>query len=272
VIASPKPELFDVANDPAEQVNAIASQAGVAAPLLTRASRYSTDDLGANGSPVCGEAAERLRALGYSSGSPLGSQLSPLNQRPDPKDRREAAARIAQVTAGELSGPALLAALEGIVRDDPRNGQAQLRLGYARLEAGDCARAEPAFHAAAAVGLPGADVHLGLATCLGQRGDLAGAERALAEARRIEPDNPSVTANLGVMQAAKGDLGAAIQSFTTALAADPGLHEARFRLAVTYAKAGRRGEAAATARDLLARLPPNAPQRSEVERLLRAVE
>src|SRR4029077_15368253 len=31
-IAAPKPELFDVANDPGEQVNAIASQAAVAGP------------------------------------------------------------------------------------------------------------------------------------------------------------------------------------------------------------------------------------------------
>ena len=136
--------------------------------------------------------------------------------RADPKDRRELAARIAQVTSGELSGAALVAALEGIVRDDPRNGQAQLRLGYARLQAGDCARAEPAFHAAAAAGLPSRGRAIsGLATCLGQRSDLAGAERALAEARRIEPDNPSVIANLGLLQASKGDLPAAIQSLNS---------------------------------------------------------
>jgi cytochrome c-type biogenesis protein CcmH/NrfG len=182
------------------------------------------------------------------------------------------AARIAQVTSGELWGPSLLDALEGIVRDDPRNGQAQLRLGYARLQSGDCARAEPAFHAAAAAGLPTADVYLGLATCLGQRNDLPGAERALNEALRIEPGNPAVIANIGLLQAGKGDFSSAIQSFTKALEADPGLHEARFRLAVTYAKAGRMADAASTARDLLTRLPPNAPQRAEVERLLKAVQ
>ena len=181
------------------------------------------------------------------------------------------AARIAQVTSGELSGSSLLAALEGIVRDDPRNGQAQLRLGYARLQSGDCARAEPAFHAAAAAGLPTADVYLGLATCLGQRNDLAGAERALAEALRIEPGNAAVIANIGLLQASKGEFSSAIQSFKKALDADPGLHEARFRLAVTYAKAGEMAEAASTARDLLVRLPPNAPQRAEVERLLTAI-
>ncbi len=272
LIASPKPELFNSETDPAERSNAIASQPEVARRLTARANSYSSDSLSASAGAAGGEAAERLRALGYSSGSALGSQPSALSQRPDPKDRREMAARIAQVTSGELAGPALLAALEGLVRDDPRNGQAQLRLGYARLQAGNCAGAEPAFHAAAAAGLPGADVQLGLATCLGQRGDLAGAERALAEARRIEPDNPAVIANLGLVQASKGDFAAAIKSLLAALAADPAMDEARFNLAVVYAKAGRRAEAAAAARDLLARLPPSAPQRSEVERLLRAVQ
>jgi arylsulfatase A-like enzyme/cytochrome c-type biogenesis protein CcmH/NrfG len=272
LIAAPKPELFDVAQDPGEQTNAIASQGDVARRLEARASRYSTDSLNANGSSLASDAAERLRALGYSSGSQSANRNSQSAIRADPKDRRELAARIAQVTSGELSGSALVSALEGIVRDDPRNAQAQLRLGYARLQAGDCARAEPAFHAAAASGLPTADVHLGLATCLGQRGDLAGAERALAEARRIEPDNPAVIANLGLLQASKGDFAAAIQSLTRALAMDPGLHEARFNLALTYARAGRKADAAAAARDLLARLPANAPQRSEIERLLRAVQ
>ena len=272
LIASPKPELFDTANDPGELLNAIASQGAVAKPLLVRADRYSTDAPNANGSSAGGEAGERLRALGYSAGSPVSGQPSAVGQRADPKDRRELAARIAQVTSGELAGPALLSALEGIVRDDPRNGQAQLRLAYARLQVGDCARAEPAFHAAASAGLPTADVHLGLATCLGRRGDLAGAERALAEARRIEPDNPAVIANLGLLQASKGDLPAAIQSLTAALAADPGLLEARFNLAVAYAKSGRRAEAASAARALLSRLSANAPERPEVERLLKAVQ
>jgi arylsulfatase A-like enzyme/Flp pilus assembly protein TadD len=273
LIASPKPELFSTETDPAERSNAIASQPEVARRLTARANSYSSDSLSASASVPGGDAAERLRALGYSSGSPsaIRNPQSAMS-RPDPKDRREMAARIAQVTSGELSGPALLAALEGLVRDDPRNGQAQLRLGYARLQAGNCAGAEPAFHAAAAAGLPGADVQLGLATCLGQRGDLAGAERALTEARRIEPDNPAVIANLGLLQASKGDFAAAIRSLSTALAADPAMDEARFNLAVVYAKAGRRAEAAAAARDLLTRLPASAPQRSEVERLLRAVK
>ena len=270
LIAAPTPELFDVEHDPAETRNLATGQSNALRDLQARVNRYSGPDLPSAAAPDR-DAAERLRALGYSSGSAIVNPQSAMS-RPDPKDRREMAARIAQVTSGELAGPALITALEGIVRDDPRNGQAQLRLGYARMQAGDCARAEPAFHAAAASGLPTADSHLGLAGCLGRRGDLAGAERALAEARRIEPDNPAVIANLGLLQASKGDFAAAIQSLSAAVAADPSMLEARFNLALAYAKAGRRAEAASAARELLARLPPTAPQRAEVERLLRSVQ
>jgi arylsulfatase A-like enzyme/Flp pilus assembly protein TadD len=274
-IAAPNAELYDVEKDAAERTNLIAAQSTIARGLDQRVSRY------AGAAPpsapgLTNDAAERLRALGYSSGSDPQSALrnpqSAMSGRPDPKDRRDVAARIAQVTSGELTGAALLAALEGLVRDDPKNGQAHLRLAYARLEAGDCARAEPEFHAAIAGGLPGADAHLGLATCQGRRQDLNGAQQSLAEARRREPDNPIVAGNFGILEAARGDLPAAAASLEAALAADPGLDEARFNLAIVYAKLNKRSEAAAMARELLRRLPPGAPQRPEVERLLKAVQ
>jgi cytochrome c-type biogenesis protein CcmH/NrfG len=217
-----------------------------------------------------GQAAERLRALGYvGAGGDRGAGAGP---RPDPKDRRDFAARIAQVTSGELSGGELVAALEAIVAADPRNGQAHLRLGFAYLQAGDCRRAKPELAAAIANGLPSADAFIGLATCRGRENDLSGAERALTEARRLEPDSPVVTANIGILQASKGDLQGAIGSLESAVKKDPDLHEARFNLAIVYAKAGRRADAAAQARTLLARLPASAPQRPEVERLLRQLQ
>jgi cytochrome c-type biogenesis protein CcmH/NrfG len=120
--------------------------------------------------------------------------------------------------------------------------------------------------------LPSADVYLGLAACMGRRNDLTGAEQALTEAQRLEPDNPAVVANVGVLQSSKGDLPAAIQALQRAVELDPAMLEARFHLSVAFAKAGRRSEAAATARDLLGRLPSDSPQRPEVERLLRAIQ
>ncbi len=266
-IAAPKPELFDVEKDASEQTNVVGSQPTLARDLDARADRYSPPRLPAT-RVIDASGRERLRALGYAMGSRLDNEPGGV----DPKDRRDVAARIAQVTSGELSGPALRTALEEILAVDAANGQAHVRLGFVLAQSGDCRRAEREFAAAINGGLPTADAHIGLATCLGQRNDLVGAERTLNEARKREPDNPVVTANLGILQAARGSLPDAITTLQAALDADPDLHEARFNLALAYAKAGRRSEAASTARDLLARLPPAAPQRAEVDRLLKAVQ
>jgi cytochrome c-type biogenesis protein CcmH/NrfG len=263
-IAAPRPELYKIDEDADERTDRAAGQTAIAQGLDQRVGRYAGPALPRSLAPADPQAAERLRALGYSAGGPTDAG----GPRPDPKDRRELAARIAQVTSGELAGATLVSALEGILRDDPRNGQAHLRLGYAQLQMGDCARAEPELERAIASGLPSADAYLGLATCRGRRRDLAGAERALNEARRLEPANAVVTANIGILRATKGDLPGAIDALKAALAADPDLHEARFNLAIAYAKAGRKAEAAAAARELLSRLPASAPQRAEVERLL----
>jgi Flp pilus assembly protein TadD len=266
-IAAPEPELYDLEHDAGEQQNLHAIKPEVAVGLEARVNRYSSDRPGTAAAPDA-SAAERLRSLGYSS----GSRRQTSGQLPDPKDRKELAARIARVVAGELSGDALVAALEGIVREDPKNGQAHLRLGYARLERGDCGRAEPEFHAAIVTGLPTADAYTGLASCLGKRGDLAGAGDALNEARRVEPGNPVVTANLGILKASQGDLTAATELLRAAIAADPGLLEARFNLAVALAKNGKTADARSTAQELLRRLPAQAPQRAEVERLIRTLD
>ena len=200
-IAAPKPELFDVEKDAAERTNVVESQRAVARDLDTRASRYSPARLPTTRA-IDASGLERLRALGYASGPKHDDGSGGV----DPKDRRDVAARIAQVTSGELSGRALMTALEEILATDASNSQAHLRLGFALLQSDNCPRAEQEFMAAINGGLPSADAHLGLATCLGRRNDLTGAERALAEARGREPDNPALIANLGILQAAKGDL------------------------------------------------------------------
>jgi choline-sulfatase len=270
-IAAPRPELFDVESDPDERSNVADSQTSTVAAFDARIARYSPASLPTLSFVGSGQTAERLRALGY-VGQGRGADRSLDAARPDPKDRRELVGRLAQVTSGELTGPALVSALEAIVRDDPRNGQARLRLGFAYLQAADCQRAERELTAAIAGGLPSADAFIGLATCRGRARDLPGAERALAEAKRLEPENPVVTANFGILQGAKGDLAGAIRSFESALKADPDLHEARFNLAIAYAKTGRRADAAAQVRTLLSRLPLSAPQRPEIERLLRQLQ
>ncbi len=118
---------------------------------------------------------------------------------------------------------------------------------------------------------PSADAHLGLAACQTAARDFSGAAATLRAADALEPGNPVVLANLGLVLSDGGYPNAAIDPLQRALRIDADLHQARFGLAIAFARAGRRAEAAAQAEELLKRLPPGAPQRAEVERLLSAV-
>ena len=275
-IAAPTPELYDLASDPGETRNVAAEQPARVAELTRQVEAISAGYLAQPGdapgvstadtAKLDRETVARLQALGYASGrGGRGGDYA------DPKDRKAIAARFAEVASGELQGAALERALREIVRADPGNPQANLRLGYVLLNAGRCADAIPHFSAAIAAHLPSADAHLGRAACETAAKQAAAAERTLTEALQIEPENPVVSANLGLVLSDNGRPAAGIPHLQRALTLDPDLHQARFGLALAFARSGRRAEAAKEAQELLRRLPPDAPQRPEVERLLAAV-
>jgi arylsulfatase A-like enzyme/Flp pilus assembly protein TadD len=269
-IAAPSPELYNLASDGGEERNEAGRDPVRARELAARVAKYSGPEPpheGERGEALDADSRGRLGALGYVTSGPSSS----AGGRPDPKDRREAAARMARVVTGELRGAALRTALEAIVADDPRNGQAQMRLGYALVESGDLRGAERHFNAALSASMPTADVHLGLALCFAATGRPQEAARALQEARRIEPGNPVVDANLGALALEAGDAVAAAEYLGVALKIDPDLHQARFNLARALARQGRRAEALAEAQALLQRMPAASPQRREVERLIAAL-
>jgi len=287
-IAAPRPELYDIVRDPEESSDlapAAPSDRRYASPslsapesvavapaalgtLLARIETYGPADLPAGSHPARAEpgTAARLAALGYLQGA-----STPKAGRPDPKDRRDLAARIAEVTSGEAQGARLLSLLTGIVREDPHNGQMQLRLADMLLTTGNPRQAERHFEAAIEARVPSADPYIGLAMCHAGRGRREAAMATLLEGNRVEPGNPIVQANIGLLEAQRGNNEPAIAALRRAVDLDPGFHEARFNLALALARAGRRGEAQGEAAELLARLPPTAPQRSEVERLLAAL-
>ncbi|MEO6239436.1 MAG: sulfatase-like hydrolase/transferase [Vicinamibacterales bacterium] len=266
-IAAPKPELYDVSRDPGETRNLAAAEPSRAAELARQVEALSPDLLEPPAGTPDPESLARLQALGYASG-----RRGATADLADPKDRRQIAARFAQVASGELRGRALERALRDIVRADPANPQGNLRLGYVLLDSGRCREAVPRFSAAIAAHLPSAEAHLGRAACETAGKDAAAAERTLTAAQDIEPDNPLVSANLGLLLSDTGRPAAGIPHLQRALSLDPDLHQARFGLAIAYARTGRRPESAKEARELLGRLPKDAPQRSEVERLLAAVK
>jgi arylsulfatase A-like enzyme len=270
-IAAPRPELYDIERDPHETTDVAALQPDTQKKLADRIARYSAAELPQTPDSIATsdrEAAARLRALGYVQGT---RETATAGTRADPKDRRELAARMGLVVSGELQGKALEDALRAILTDDPGNPQAHLRLGDCLLDRGQWAEAATHFGAAIAGDLPSVDAYLGLAACQSALERSDAAERTLRKAHELEPANPVVIANIGIMESGTGRSDAAIKSLTEAVTIDPDFHEARFNLALAYARAGRRQDAERETRDLLARLPADAPQRPEVERLLAAV-
>jgi arylsulfatase A-like enzyme/cytochrome c-type biogenesis protein CcmH/NrfG len=263
-IAAPTPELFNVAADPGETRNLVAEEPVIAADLARRVDAISPATLAA-AATTDPDAKARLQALGYVSGR------QDAGGRADPKDRRELAARIAEVTSDELQGAALERGLRDILRLDPRNPQANLRLGYVLMNSGRCGEAIPRFTAAIDGHVPGADAHLGRAGCEIAARQTDAARRTLTAALTIDPDNPVVVANLGLLISDTGHPADAVGYLQRALGIDPDLHQARFGLAIAFARSGRRADAAREAEELLRRLPPDAPQRDEVQRLLAEV-
>jgi choline-sulfatase len=265
-IAAPRAELYEVERDPGETRDIVSSQPQRAADLQERVQRYSTTSLEPT-ERIEPEALARLQALGYVSGSGDGRAAG----RADPKDRAALAARISQVTSGELQGKELETALRQILAEDPKNPQANLRLAYVLLESGRCAAAMPLLNNAIGARVPTADAHLGLALCQAEARQVDRAVATLKEAERVEPDNPVVFANLGILLSDAGRHADGIPPLQRAIELDPDFHEARFNLARVLARANRRQEAAREAEELLRRLPASAPQRAEVQRLLAAL-
>ena len=263
-IDAPKSELFDITRDPTEEHDLSGAESQRIAEFRDATARLAGPTT-LDTSSIDPEAKARLQALGYAGGS-----ATPLRgKRADPKDRKEEAARLAQVTSGELAGKDLERALRALLRSDPANPQANLRLGYVLLESDRCKEAIPRFRAAITAHLPSADAHLGLAGCQVAERQFDSASATLRDAERIEPGNPVVMANLGLVLSDSGHPAEAVEPLQRALTIDPDLHQARFGLAIAFARAGRRADAASTAEELLRRLPPDAPQRPEVERLIR---
>lgn len=266
-IEAPRAELYDLGRDSAEASNLLATESQRADRLRARLETFGGND--APAASLTPESAGRLRSLGYLGGGRAATASN--SNRTDPKDRIAVASQLATVIAGEVTGEELIATLQSILREDPDNPQAHLRLGFAELAAGRCARAEPHLRRVIEAKLPSADAGLGLANCRRAAGDLVGATRALEQALTLEPGNPVVIANLGLMALARNQLPAAIAQLEKAVAIDGNFHQARFELSRALARNGQRPQALEQAQILLSRLPTTAPQRSEVERLIAAL-
>jgi cytochrome c-type biogenesis protein CcmH/NrfG len=261
-IEAPGPEIFDLAGDPAETTNLAAGFADDVARLAGELARFGSGSLTLR----FGTDADAAARMGARGGLPAVAHDSG-EARPDPKDRRAIAARMARLASGDVPADRLVAELHAVLREEPGNPQARRQLGTRLAAAGDCAGAEPHLRAAIASRLPSADAYVALASCLAARGDSDAARGVLLAARRVDPANPAVEVPLGTLAFEHGRIDEAIDALGSAVRADPELDDARLALARALARAGRLEAAHEQVRVLLARLPAGDPRRPVVQRL-----
>lgn len=218
-IDAPKPELYDLAQDPGEQRNLFPQKQRIARELQGRLAqlikKYSPPAGQETGEETGLDPAlmERLKSLGYAAVSGGGSPTLSNRNLPDPKDR---------IQMYELVSEAIADSQQGRYEASIAKLQAALKVESASLP-----------------------VHYLLALNYYRQGDFP---QAIAGFRRVlewQPDYALANYYLGLAYGKAGQSEQAVAAFQRTLELDPTNFAAAFNLGVTYLQQGRVQESVA---------------------------
>jgi choline-sulfatase len=240
-IAAPRPELYDLTNDPGETTNVVAAHRprvdamrGALGAILARENRTAAGSRAAL--PV--DQLERLGALGYVG---VGASPTDAAKRPDPKDKL----------------------------DDFRAASELMREGLLRMRAGDHHASVAAFRAVAARGVQGAELQLFLARSLLRSGKPHEAVAHFEQAVALAPGQPAAWEGLADSLAAAGNVREALSALTRAQQSLPRHAGLRAREAEALRALGRPHEARRAYESALPLAPRSAELRVRLGDLLR---
>jgi Tfp pilus assembly protein PilF len=292
-IRAPKPELYDLSQDPAERANVIQSHA----PDVQRFEAQLKAVIGGDGSEkvqtevVDQHTMDQLKSLGYLSGQ-AAQAFSLTGQGIDPKDRAGILKllAVAEDPDSHLPEPRRIALLEEALKQDPTNPDLYYQLGGKYEKNGRHADAMKLYYTAIQKGMDSGRLHsrigdllvrsgrkdeaiveyekaaqfnpsdaesqTNLATAYLEKGRVADAERVF---KWIVTANPSYAAaynGLGLIAIQKQDAMNARGYFEKAVQLDPDLVEAQLNLGLIYKMAGDRVHARERFEIFLAKASP----------------
>lgn len=276
LIAAPRPELYDLAEDPGEAANLVRDERAKARELRTLL--LAAEKAPAAAAPALDdpETLARLRSLGYvGAGSDPGEPPAAARAGlADPKDRLELwnalSAALAKMERGEPA--AAVAAFDAVLAKDPQNPFALSRSGAALLAAGNPAAAVPRLRRAAGLQGDDAETRFALATALTRLGDYAAAAGEWLELVRLQPRRADGWINLAVTLGRSGQGSEAIGALTHAIKLAPGRADLRLQLVLAHYAAGDLEAAKAALRDALAAAPELRPRIAADAALSRLLE
>ena len=295
-IEAPRPELFDLAEDPGEQRNLLPERA---VPAALREALAAVGPGIASTAEITPDEEARLAALGYLGGP---AERGRSEELPDPKDRIHEAMELWSLKdkigttdslVHELRAKELIEKL-GVRREDfsrsiannlLKAGRArlaldtlgsfsdsadpdtQLVLGEIALDLGRPAEARSRFEKALAVDGGSAVAHRDMGILFLSGGDPRQALPWLERAVALDAGSAEAWNGLGVARAWEKDVAGAMQAWRTAVRLDPGLADAWFNLALSLRDSGDRSGAI----QALERYVPlvDGPDRAKAETLLR---
>jgi len=263
-IEAPRPELYDLEHDPHELQSGLNERAALASGLqraLTSldAADRSKDDARA---AATSESFERLRSLGYASGSTVPT---PATRAIDPKDRAAVWAEIEDgidltardpASAGQKFGRAL--------QLQPDNGLALKYLADLRFRAGRLREAREGYRRAIAAGFRHPDAYVNLASIAEREGHLDQAREALTSAVELASSDADAWNRLGLLESRRNEVDAARRAFTRAIAVAGDRPEPYYNLGLIERRGGNETAAQARLQDAITRNPNYAEARYEL--------
>lgn len=261
LIDAPRPELYDLGDDPGEARNRWGEQGHAGSALRGELDRLTAGSEGvmASGS-LDREAAEKLAALGYIG---AGSEPQPpLGVVPrDPKDVIGVFNRLRRANSAvrDRRFSEALPILHEVLSEDPKNAFARLVLGSAHMGMGHYAQAIEQYRKYVALVPTSSYAHQWMAICYLNLNDRTGALREADAALAIDAKFTDARVLRAGVLAARGEHPAAIEELRTAVAIDPQKAALRLDLAKVLAEAGRTDDARAEYEAALKQQPDFGP-------------
>jgi arylsulfatase A-like enzyme/Tfp pilus assembly protein PilF len=261
-IEAPKPELYDLASDPAETRNVHDARQQTVRGLQQELEKLTGGTAGAlNVGAIDRETLEKLASLGY-----VGAGAEPVPAtggaaRPDPKDMIAVFNRLRQANSAvrERRFAAALPILRDVLAKDSRNAFAQLVLGSAYMGMNDYRAAIAQYRTYLELVPTSSYAHQWMAICYLRLEDRQNAVREADAALALDPRFSDARILKGGVLAARGDYPGALAELRAAVEADSAKPVLRLDLAKVLAEAGQEAEAQSQYEAALKLQPDYAP-------------
>ena len=234
-VSAPRPELYDLRQDPKELHDVSAEHPAIAATLARHLeSMHLRSEVEApTPSTLSADERARLQALGYVSGAESGSARR-TGPRPDPKDGLPLLQELLQAQTDRDAGrlDEALRRLDVLVQKDPENPSVFVTLSTVYDRKKDSDGAIRAAKRAVALDPESSTAVLDLAFAFLTAGRADEAATGFERVLTLDPENVKALLNLGEIAHAKGDAAKALGLYQRAVAAAPKLARARISVGI----------------------------------------